>query len=94
MAEKAHLSAKVHGHVQGVYFRYFVYDMAKDLELKGYVRNLPGGDAVEVQAEGDREQLDKLVEQLQIGPPGARVRKLETNWSKYSGQFSDFRVRY
>lgn len=94
MAEAAHLSATVYGRVQGVFLRYFVRNVAVTLGLKGYVRNLAGGDAVEVEAEGDKQQLDKLVEQLKIGPPGARVERVETNWSDYSGQFTDFGIRY
>jgi len=94
MAQEAHLSATVYGRVQGVFFRYFVRDVAKALGLKGYARNLPSGDAVEVQAEGEKQQLEKLLEQLKIGPPGARVRKVETNWSDYSGQFNNFHIRY
>lgn len=93
MAEAAHLSATVYGRVQGVFFRYFVRNVAITLGLKGYVRNLAGGDAVEVEAEGDKQQLDKLVEQLKIGPPGARVERVEINWSDYSGRFSDFGIR-
>jgi len=94
MAQKAHLSAKVYGHVQGVFFRYFVRDIARMLGLKGYARNLPSGDAVEVQAEGEKQQLEKLVEQLKIGPPEARVRKVETTWAEYSGQFNNFTIRH
>ena len=48
MAEMAYLRARIYGRVQCVFFRYFDQDAAKTLELKGYVRNLPGGDAVEV----------------------------------------------
>ncbi len=94
MAQMASLSATVHGRVQGVFFRYFVYDIARGLGLKGYVSNLPSGDAVGVEAEGDKTQLDKLVDQLKIGPPGAWVSRVETNWSGYSGKFRDFRIRY
>ncbi|MBN2186063.1 MAG: acylphosphatase [Dehalococcoidia bacterium] len=94
MTQKVHLSAKAYGRVQGVSFRYFVRDVAKTLGLKGYAHNLPGGDAVEVQAEGEKQQLDKLVEQLEIGPLGARVRKVEIIWTDYSGQFSDFDIRH
>jgi acylphosphatase len=90
----AHLSATVYGRVQGVFFRYFVYDIAKELGLKGYVSNLPSGDAVGVEAEGDKAQLDRLAEQIKIGPPGARVTKVETNWASYSGTFTDFRISY
>jgi acylphosphatase len=94
MAQMARLSAKVHGLVQGVNFRYFVWDMAKNLGITGYVRNLPSGNAIEVEAEGTKAQLEKLVAQLKIGPPRAQVKEVKTNWSDYSGQFTNFGMRY
>jgi acylphosphatase len=94
MADVARLSATIYGRVQGVYFRYFVRNVARKLSLKGYVRNLASGDAIEVQAEGDKPQLDRLLEQLKAGSPGARVKRVEIDWSDYSGQFTDFRIRY
>jgi len=94
MAEMTHLSATVYGRVQGVFFRYFVRNIARNLGLKGYVCNLPSDDAVEVQAEGEKQQLEKLIEQLKIGPPGARVKRVEINWSDYSGQFTTFSISY
>ena len=94
MADAAHLSATVYGRVQGVFFRYFVRNVAEELGLKGYVRNLASGDAVEVQAEGERRQLNKLLGQLKVGPPEARVERVEVKWADYSGQFDDFIVRY
>jgi len=94
ITDAAHLSATVYGRVQGVYFRYFVRNVARKLGLKGYVRNLASGDAVEVQAEGEKLQLTKLLEQLKVGPSGAWVKSVEIDWSEYSGQFTDFSVRY
>ena len=94
MADLARLSATVYGRVQGVYFRYFVRNAARNLSLKGYVRNLTSGDAVEVQAEGEKPQLDRLLEQLKTGPPGAQVKRVEVDWSDYSGQSDGFRIRY
>ena len=94
MADVAHLSATVYGRVQGVFFRYFVQNAARELGLKGYVCNLARGDAVEVQAEGEKWQLNELLGQLKAGPPGARVEKVEVKWVDYSGQFDDFIVRY
>jgi acylphosphatase len=94
MADIARLSATVYGRVQGVYFRYFVRNKARELGLKGYVRNLGSGDAVEVQAEGEKPQLDRLLKQLKMGPPGARVKRVEIDWSDYSGQFTNFNIRY
>ena len=57
------------------------------------MRNIPGG-AVEVRAEGERQRLDKLIGYLRVGPNAARVEKVITNWSEYTGNYSDFRVRY
>lgn len=93
MSELAGIQATIYGYVQGVYFRAFVSRAAKALGLKGYVRNLPGGQ-VEVRAEGDRQQLEKLVKQLEIGPPEAVVEKVEVSWSSYTGVFATFEIRY
>jgi acylphosphatase len=94
MADMAHLSATIYGRVQGVFFRYFVHNEARGLGLKGYVCNLARGDAVEVQAEGEKRQLNKLLGQLKVGPPGAQVERVEVKWADYSGRFDDFSVRY
>lgn len=63
------------GRVQGVGFRYFVRQAARELGVTGRVRNLPGG-GVEVEAAGGPETLDRLRERLRQGPPGARVAHL------------------
>ncbi|MCD6568510.1 MAG: acylphosphatase [Dehalococcoidia bacterium] len=88
------VSVRVYGYVQGVCFRCFTLDIARGLGLRGYVRNLPRGDAVEVEAEGDRQQLDKLLEFLGRGPQTAKVTQVEVRWLDYSGQFMDFSVKY
>jgi acylphosphatase len=93
MSDLVSLRAVVYGMVQGVFFRAFVSRRARELELTGYVRNLPQR-MVEIQAEGERDKLEKLIISLQAGPPGARVEKVITVWSKYSGDYTDFSVRY
>lgn len=94
MSGLASVRVIVHGYVQGVLFRDFTLRRAKELGLVGYVRNLPDWTAVEVQAEGEREKLEKLIEQLKVGPPRASVEKVEVNWSEYSGNYSRFSIRY
>jgi len=94
MSDRARLSVQVYGRVQGVYFRYFVLNTARGLGLKGYVRNLASGDAVEVRAEGKKSQLDKLLEQLKVGPPRAWVKSVEIDWSDCPGGFDSFNIRY
>ena len=94
MTDLASAKAIVYGHVQGVYFRDFVSRRAKQLGLTGYVRNLPSGEAVEVNAEGERKQLEKLIGYLKVGPPAASVKEVITNWSEYTGSYSRFSIRY
>ena len=90
MGSPASLQAIVHGHVQGVFFRAYVSRKASELGLAGYVRNLPSGQDIEVRAEGDRGKLERLVDYLKVGPSGARVEMVTTNWSGYSGRYSRF----
>ncbi len=94
MSDLASVQVIVYGYVQGVYFRAFASRRATELGLTGYVRNLPGEEAVEVNAEGERKQLEKLIGYLEVGPPAARVEKVATNWSRYTGNYSHFGVRY
>ena len=94
MADLASVRVVVYGYVQGVFFRAFASRQAKELGLIGYVRNLPGREVVEVQVEGERKQLEKLIGSLEVGPPTARVEKVVTNWSKYTGSYSGFSIRY
>ncbi len=100
---QAALHAVIYGLVQGVNFRYFVLRHTQALGLTGYVRNLfPErgmmadweNESVEVVAEGEREKLEQLLRQLEVGPRAARVKRVEVNWSEYSGAYSRFEVRF
>ena len=93
MTDLASVQAIVYGYVQGVFFRAFVSRRASELGLTGYVRNLPG-EAVEVNAEGERKQLERLIDQLKVGPPAAKVEKIVAKWSEYTGNYSNFSIRY
>ena len=94
MADLAAVRAVVYGRVQGVYFRVFTSRHATELGLTGYVCNLPDWRTVEVQAEGERNKLERLIDRLKAGPPGAKVEKIETRWSEYTGSYSNFGIRY
>ena len=93
MNETASVYAVAYGLVQGVYYRDFTCRHAAQLGLTGFARNLPDG-TVEVRAEGERNDLEKLIDHLREGPPSARVTKLETRWSKYSGKYDSFTIRH
>lgn len=62
----------VSGKVQGVFFRAFAKHKADSLGLKGYVRNLENG-KLEVCVVGPQNLLDRFIEYLKEGPPGAEV---------------------
>ncbi|MFO1317928.1 MAG: carbamoyltransferase HypF [Burkholderiales bacterium] len=63
---------EVHGVVQGVGFRPFVYRLAHDLKLAGWVRNDAAGVTIEVQ--GDPARIDRLARRVrEEAPPLARV---------------------
>jgi hydrogenase maturation protein HypF len=65
------LSIKVRGTVQGVGFRPFVYRIATEEGLAGYVRNTPGGVEIRVEGEnGFHSFLDRLRREM---PPLARI---------------------
>ncbi len=89
METAAHI--KVKGLVQGVGFRYFVYDLASQLGLKGYVRNLYDGD-VDILAEGDRSMLEEFIKRVRIGPRAARVSDLNIEWQSPEYKYSRFEV--
>ena len=94
MAENATLNIIVTGLVQGVGFRDFTRRNASGLGLTGWARNLPGGQGVEINAEGDQTRLKALLELVKKGPPGASVEKAVATWNKYTAKYHDFKVMY
>jgi len=67
---------KIRGLVHGVSFRSSMAQMASDLGVRGWVRNLPDG-TVEAFLEGDERRVKRVVDWAKFGPPRARVDKLE-----------------
>ena len=72
---------KIHGRVQGVFFRHSVKERAEELALVGWVRNADDN-TVEVLAEGDEAALKKLLEWCRVGPPLAEVERVEEEWKE------------
>jgi acylphosphatase len=62
----------IHGRVQGVGFRWFVREAARQHRLAGWVRNRPDG-SVELEASGEDAEFREFIAELRRGPPGARV---------------------
>ncbi|MFO0808362.1 MAG: carbamoyltransferase HypF [Gemmataceae bacterium] len=77
----------VHGQVQGVGFRPFVYRLAQLCELGGSVRNGPEGVAIEI--EGRPEDVARFCERLAVeAPTNARIDRLSVEPTLLSGRSS------
>jgi acylphosphatase len=92
MADRSRVHVLVSGIVQGVAFRAATIDEARRLSLSGWVRNLPDG-RVEAEAEGERSDLEALVQFCRRGPPAARVADVEVTWGAYRGNLGPFTAR-
>lgn len=75
MAEPAR-RIRISGRVQGVFFRAWAQDQARELGVKGWVRNASDG-SVEAHAEGDEAAIKALIDRLHQGPPSARVENVD-----------------
>lgn len=72
MQDKIAIHCYISGLVQGVWYRATTQEVAKRLELTGWVRNLPDG-RVEVFACGKKDKVKELHKWLHQGPPRAQV---------------------
>jgi acylphosphatase len=88
---KTHRSFRVHGRVQGVYYRQTAKDQALRLGLTGFARNEPDG-TVHIEVEGDAAAIDRFVKWCEVGPPAARVERVETTSGEIVG-YSGFETR-
>ena len=91
MLKRIHLIIK--GQVQGVYYRQNTLRKGKQLELKGYVRNLKEG-TVEVIAEGPEEKLKELIQFCENNPGESKVEKVNIKYEEPKNQFKDFTTKY
>ena len=82
----------VEGIVQGVGFRPFVYRIATELELTGYVRNL--GNVVEIIIQGSDDKIADFIYKLQNElPPIAKINNLETEELADDENYADFTIK-
>ncbi len=81
----------IRGAVQGVGFRPFIYRLASELGLKGWVNNSAQGVFLEV--EGPEPRLQEFLLRLESEkPPRSSIQSLEAAWLDSSG-YSSFEIR-
>lgn len=87
MSKKIH----VYGIVQGVGFRPFVYRIAHEHELRGYVLNF--GNGVEIWVEGDEGDIDEFLHYLNTeNPPLSKIDNIIIEKVPHKG-FEDFTIK-
>jgi len=79
------------GKVQGVQYRVYAQDSAVELDLVGYVKNLPNG-TVEVLAQGMPDTLKEFVEYLYEGSLSSAVESVSVDWQTAEKTFTEFSV--
>jgi acylphosphatase len=87
--EVVRLSAWVHGHVQGVGFRWWARSRALELGLTGFAANKPDG-RVHIVARGPRADCHRLLELLEGGGAPGRVDTVVADWSAAGERFDGF----
>lgn len=87
------IKAIASGKVQGVGFRMYTQQKARQLDVRGYVRNLRNRD-VEIVAVGEVDAVDALIEWASSGSPEAVVNNLEVELIDNGEEFKGFEIRY
>lgn len=83
--------AKIYGRVQGVGFRFTTVQLAKDMGVKGIVRNENDG-SVYVEALADPETMDKFILELAKGPsPSANVEEVVIKYDSTIEDYTSFK---
>lgn len=93
MEENARAHLMISGRVQGVFYRMETKSAADHIGVFGWVRNIPDG-RVEALVEGEKQQVETLIQWCRKGPTAARVHDVEVSWEPYRGEFTSFEVTY
>lgn len=81
----------VSGKVQGVAFRYYARNVAEELEIAGWIKNLNDG-RVELMIEGTKLSLEKMIEWCTHGPDRAIVENIVVDWLPCIKKYSQFQI--
>lgn len=90
MRQRAHVYFS--GRVQGVFFRANTRKKAIEIGIDGWVKNLPDG-RVEAVFEGEKEDVEKIIEWCRTSQPYAKVTSVEVVWEEEKGE-RGFHIRY
>ncbi len=82
----------IKGRVTGIGFRYSAMDKASEFKtIKGYIRNASYGE-VEAWVQGDKAEVDKMLEWLKVGPRLAKVEEFSFVEEKHDPAMDEFQI--
>jgi acylphosphatase len=82
----------VEGRLQGYNFRLMTQEKAQALGLGGFVRTLSDG-RIEIEAQGDQEQLEALLVWCQEDPHSGNIKNILYRFDDVDKSYTDFTVR-
>ena len=91
--EKNRTHIFISGKVQGVFFRDSVLKLAEKLKVFGWIQNLENG-IVEAVFEGDKDKVEQMIKYIRKGPLFAKVKEIDIDEQRYTGEFKDFQIKY
>ena len=89
---KVRVHIYVSGRVQNVFYRDFIKRKTIVLNVTGWVKNLRDG-RVEAVFEGDKDNIEKMVNWARQGPIWAKIDDFSVVWEDYQGEFKGFEIR-
>lgn len=77
----------ISGFVQGVGFRHFIKSKARELNLTGWVQNLPDG-RVGAVFQGSKSSIEQIIKHCRKGPFLSEVEEVQAQWSRAGSRFA------
>ena len=82
----------VSGNVQGVFFRQFISEKARQFDIAGTAENMPDG-TVEVVAQGKEPDLRAFLDFVYSGSEGAEVESVNVQWGPATEKMTGFTTK-
>lgn len=86
-----HVRVKIYGQVQGVFFRAAAKEKANKFNVTGFIMNEPDG-AVYIEAEGEKDNLEKFLNWCHKGPQGSKVERIDYQEHNELKNFKNFKI--
>lgn len=80
------------GNVQGIGFRFLTNDLARTMNITGWVKNLPDG-RVEFVAEGQEKSLKEILEKVKLNFAD-NIQDSQIEWQEVTDEFKDFTIKF